>query len=84
MVDLVGYTNTQPPVSGWTNEKKTAMIDDFCSARGYVEQYDENNVLIQTKKEFMNKDITDYIRIMVNGKRRKDAEASVSFDSISF
>ena len=90
MIDIVQFLNTQEPVASWTTAKKQALLGRFCKARGYTEQYvlDENGEptaeLIQTKKDFMNEDILNYIKIMFRADSEREAKESLTVDEISF
>ena len=89
MIDIVGFMLTQEPVKSWTAAKKLALLDRFCKARGYQETIgvDENGEAIpnpQTKKEFVNTDILNYIKTMFDSDSRTEAVAELSYETVTF
>ena len=77
-INIVDYINSQEPVASWTTVKKQEMLDRFCEARGY----DEGSGL--TKAQFMDKDILNYIKVMVDGNAREEAINALIYDEIAF
>jgi len=80
-VDIVGYINSA--VTGLTTEQKQDMLDYFCTARGYQELYDEEGNLLQTKKQFMNKDLINYIKIMVDNQKAKEKISQIVIEPLT-
>jgi len=87
-MDILGFIETQEPVLSWTSAKKLELGDRFCKARGYQELIDDGECGSipnpQTKKEFMNKDILGYIKLMVNSNIRQEAIDTLIYDEITF
>ena len=76
-IDIVGYLNTE--LTTWNTEKKTAMLNDFCSRYMYQDEVADPETLGElipnpiTKKQFMNSKIIDFIKQAVNGYRKIEA-----------
>jgi len=78
MIDIVGFIISQDPVASMTAAQKQAILDRFCRARGYVEESG------QTKKEFMNQDICQYIKTMFDADAKKEATRGLIYDTLEF
>jgi hypothetical protein len=83
MIDIVQFINTQEPVKSWTNAKKQGLLDRFCKARGYQETiYGEPNT--QTKKDFMNQELLNYVKIMFEADAEREAREALIIEELTF
>lgn len=62
-----------------TTEQEVAMLDDFCTSQGY----DENNQG-ETKVEFANRMIAEWVKNKINSRRESVARSTASFTEFEF
>lgn len=82
MPDMVAAINTA--LSSLTTEQKQAILDDYCDARGYTETIKdaEGKDVPQTKKAFMNKDISQRIKTIIENYRKQQAFKNVTIENL--
>jgi hypothetical protein len=80
-MDIIGFINSQSPVSEWDAAKKTAMLNDLADYFNYTLLVsNEDNP--PTKKAFVNSKIKERIMFWVNKQRTESAIKNIAIENL--
>jgi hypothetical protein len=84
-LDFIGFINAN---IGLTNAKKLALLNDFCEQNNYqtmIVDPDGNSIPNpQTKQEFANEKLNNFLRESVNQIRKKRSQDAATYETLTY